>query len=119
MELICPKEVQKRLKSKDDLVILDIREGYELDICGIDAIHIPMEEVQSRLDELPSEKNLIIMCQEFVSFDDYNKATLLYPQIQKIYKNISRENQMIVYRECLDLQRSITEGNADFYKSIL
>ena len=62
MELICPKEVQKRLKSKDDLVILDIREGYELDICGIDAIHIPMEEVQSRLDELPSEKNLIIMC---------------------------------------------------------
>ena len=62
MELICPKEVQKRLKSKDDLVILDIREGYELDICGIDAIHVPMDEVQSRLDEIPSGKDLIIMC---------------------------------------------------------
>ena len=47
---------------KDDLVILDIREGYELDICGIDAIHVPMDEVQSRLDEIPSGKDLIIMC---------------------------------------------------------
>ena len=62
MELICPKEVQKRLMSKDDLVVLDIREGYELDICGIDAIHVPMDEVQSRLDEIPSGKDLIIMC---------------------------------------------------------
>ena len=62
MELICPKEVQKRLMYKDDLVILDIREGYELDICGIDAIHVPMDEVQSRLDEIPSGKDLIIMC---------------------------------------------------------
>ena len=62
MELICPKEVHERLKSKNDLVILDIREGYELEICGIDAVHIPMEEVQFRLDEIPSDKELIIMC---------------------------------------------------------
>ncbi|MCO4814548.1 MAG: rhodanese-like domain-containing protein [Flavobacteriales bacterium] len=62
MELICPKEVHERLISKNDLVILDIREGYELEICGIDAVHIPMEEVQFRLDEIPSDKELIIMC---------------------------------------------------------
>ena len=62
MELICPKKVHERLKSKNDLVILDIREGYELEICGIDAVHIPMEEVQLRLDEIPSDKELIIMC---------------------------------------------------------
>lgn len=62
MKLVCPKEVHKRLLSKEDLVILDIREGYELDICGIDAIHIPMEEVQSRLQEIPSDKDLIVMC---------------------------------------------------------
>ena len=62
MELVCPIEIQKRLKFSKDIVILDIREGYELDICGIDALHIPMEEVQPRLDEIPSGKDLIIMC---------------------------------------------------------
>ena len=62
MELICPTKVHKRLLSKENLVILDVREGYELDICGIDAIHIPMGEVQSRLKEIPKDKDLIIMC---------------------------------------------------------
>ena len=62
MELVCPKEVHRRIKSDENLVILDFRERYELDICGIDAIHIPMAEVQSRLNEIPSGKDLIVMC---------------------------------------------------------
>jgi len=62
MELVCPKEVSERIKSNENLVIIDIREEYELVICGIEAIHIPMEEVQLRLDELPTNKDLIVMC---------------------------------------------------------
>ena len=62
MELVCPKDVSERIKSNENLVILDIREDYELVICGLEAIHIPMEEVQSRLSEIPKDKDLIVMC---------------------------------------------------------
>lgn len=62
MKLVCPKEINERIKSGENLVILDIREDYELSICGIEALHIPMEDVQSRITEVPMDKDLIVMC---------------------------------------------------------
>jgi rhodanese-related sulfurtransferase len=40
---------------KNELVLLDIREAYEYDICSIEAIQIPMAEVAARVNEIPTD----------------------------------------------------------------
>ena len=45
------------------LGLLDVREGWELDICRIDgSLHIPMGELPGRLDELPRGSPLVVLC---------------------------------------------------------
>ncbi|MFU1552758.1 FAD-dependent oxidoreductase [Aeromonas sp. A04] len=45
--------------------VLDVRNGPELDKLGRipDALHIPLDELRGRLDELPRDKELLISCQ--------------------------------------------------------
>jgi adenylyltransferase/sulfurtransferase len=44
-------------------LIVDVREPFELDICRIDgAEHIPMRSIPTRLDDLPRDKHLLIVC---------------------------------------------------------
>lgn len=44
------------------MVILDIREKYECDICSIEAIQIPMDELFLRMNEIPREQTVAVMC---------------------------------------------------------
>ena len=35
----------------------------ELDVCGLDgALHIPMAEVRARIEELPTDRPLVVVC---------------------------------------------------------
>ncbi|MEF8793102.1 rhodanese-like domain-containing protein [Thiohalorhabdus sp.] len=44
-------------------VVLDVREPRELAVCALeDAVHIPMGEIPARLDELPADRQLVVMC---------------------------------------------------------
>lgn len=46
-----------------DHVLLDVREDEELAVDAIDgALHIPMNEVPGRIDEIPKDKPVIVMC---------------------------------------------------------
>lgn len=46
-----------------DVVLLDVREPAELATAAVaGAVHIPMREVPARLDELPRDKPLVVMC---------------------------------------------------------
>jgi len=50
---------------KDDVahVILDVREAEELAICRFEsALHIPMQQIPSRLAELPVDEPVVIIC---------------------------------------------------------
>lgn len=47
---------------KKELVLLDIREAYEYEICSIEAIQIPMAQVSSRVNEVPSDIEVAVMC---------------------------------------------------------
>lgn len=49
-------------KKRDSYYIIDIREPYEFNFCNIQTINIPMAEVSSRLDELPKDKHLVLIC---------------------------------------------------------
>lgn len=44
------------------MIVLDVRDQYEFDICSIDSLQIPMDELFSRLDELPRDKAIAVMC---------------------------------------------------------
>lgn len=44
-------------------VLLDVREPWEFDICHIDgSVNIPMGQLPQRLDELPPDEEIIVIC---------------------------------------------------------
>lgn len=44
-------------------VLVDVREGWELERCRLDdAIHLPLHELARRRDELPRDRDLVIVC---------------------------------------------------------
>ena len=56
-------ELQKLLQNESDLTILDVREDFELEISKMEgAIHIPMNELPKRLDELSADEDYVVMC---------------------------------------------------------
>jgi rhodanese-related sulfurtransferase len=43
--------------------VLDVREGREFDVCRLEgALHIPMAEVPSQTDNLPTDQLLVVIC---------------------------------------------------------
>ena len=51
------------IKDHQDVYMLDVREQYEYDEKHIPDINLlPMSELESRLDELPTDKEVIITC---------------------------------------------------------
>lgn len=60
-----------------DPIIIDVREDYELEETGTikGAIHIPMNEVPNRLNEITKEREIYILCRSGVR--SYNVAKYL------------------------------------------
>jgi rhodanese-related sulfurtransferase len=60
---ISPKDLQARLAAPDRPVVIDVRESWERDIASLpDTVHIPMNEVPTRLSELDAGKDIVVMC---------------------------------------------------------
>jgi len=58
-----PTEFAALRKSGADVVLLDVREGWELDVARVDGIvHIPMGEVADRLKELDPARQTVVLC---------------------------------------------------------
>ena len=56
-------ELKKHLQNESSPTIIDVREEFELEISKLDeAIHIPMNDLPKRLDELNAETDYVIMC---------------------------------------------------------
>lgn len=57
-------ELHARMKGENgDFFLLDVRERHEHDIAKLDHhAHIPMGEVLFRLDELPKDKTILVLC---------------------------------------------------------
>lgn len=60
-----------------DPIVIDVREDYELEETGTikGAIHIPMNEVPNRLNEIIKEREIYILCRSGVR--SYNVAKYL------------------------------------------
>ena len=62
MELISPENCKLAIE-KNEALIVDVRENYEYSNCNIGFLHIPMGEINERINEIPSDKKIIVMCQ--------------------------------------------------------
>jgi adenylyltransferase/sulfurtransferase len=62
MRIISALELNEALHRGETYEIIDIREPYEYAACNIGSTHIPMGDLCDRLTELPSTKNVVIMC---------------------------------------------------------
>jgi rhodanese-related sulfurtransferase len=60
---IGPAEFVARRDRGDDLVLLDVREPWELEIASVTGIvHIPMNQVPDRLAELDPRRETVVLC---------------------------------------------------------
>ena len=61
---ISPSELDLLIQKKSEFILIDLRENYELEIDGIidNSIHIPLEEIVDRLNELPSDRPVVFHC---------------------------------------------------------
>lgn len=61
-EITCA-ELKKKRDNQENIQIIDVREDYERDISNIDgSIHIPLAELEDRLDELNPSQEYILQC---------------------------------------------------------
>lgn len=56
-------ELKERLDRGDRLTLLDVREGFELEICKITpSLHIPMNQIPTRYSELNTKDEIVVIC---------------------------------------------------------
>ena len=56
-------EAARRRAAGEDFLLLDVREPQELAICAIeDHLHIPMQQIPARLNEVPKDRPVMVLC---------------------------------------------------------
>ena len=63
MDEITPQDLKARLDGNDRPVLVDVRDDWETKLCRLDnALHIPMEELEFRTDELNPADDIVVYC---------------------------------------------------------
>jgi len=61
------QEVKARLDANEPLILLDVREPYELMISHLDqAVHIPISQMSARWQEIPRDTTVVVFCRSGV-----------------------------------------------------
>ncbi|MEK7715672.1 MAG: rhodanese-like domain-containing protein [candidate division NC10 bacterium] len=67
MDQIAPQELKTRLDRNDRPFLLDVRQDWETRLCRLEnALHIPIEEIEVRTDELNPEDEIVVYCHQGV-----------------------------------------------------
>ena len=59
---ISVEELKRRLDAKEDLVIVDVREPHEYQICNLNGVLIPLNDLPRRVHELDPSKEMVVHC---------------------------------------------------------
>jgi molybdopterin/thiamine biosynthesis adenylyltransferase/rhodanese-related sulfurtransferase len=62
MAEISVEELKKKLDSKEDIFILDVREPHEYQICNLNGHLIPLGDLSKRLGELDASREIVAHC---------------------------------------------------------
>ena len=64
---LTPTELKQRLAEREPLVLLDVRQDWETRLCRLDnSLHIPIEEIELRSEELDPAAETIVYCHQGV-----------------------------------------------------
>jgi len=64
---LTPVELKVRLDRGDEILLLDVREPHEFDICRINGARlVPLGDLPHRVDELPDDVDLAVICRSGV-----------------------------------------------------
>jgi rhodanese-related sulfurtransferase len=61
-ERITPQELKDRLEKGPAIQILDVREADEFAVANLGGLLLPLHELPSRLDEIPRDKDTVVLC---------------------------------------------------------
>ena len=105
MQEIDVKTLNQKLSAKEGLILLDVRTDQEVFISKIEgSIHIPMNDVPLRINELDKGKEIIVQCKsgkrsarvcEFLLKNSFNNVKNLKGGIISWSKEI--DSSIIVY----------------------
>lgn len=60
---LSPAELAAKLEAGQELVLLDVREPEELELCALwPNVHVPLGELAARVDELDPERVTVCIC---------------------------------------------------------
>ncbi len=64
MNEITVQELKEKKESGDDFLLLDVREDFEYLVSNLEGLHVPMDHLENRMDELEEykQKEVIVMC---------------------------------------------------------
>ena len=63
MDEISPQDLKARFDRNERPVLVDVRDDWETKLCRLDnALHIPMEELEFRTDELDPADDIVVYC---------------------------------------------------------
>ena len=103
MNSITVAELKAKQDNKEDFQLIDIREGYELDICQIGGEHLPMGEILENLDKISKENNAV-HCRS----GKRSAAVINALETQYGYTNlINLEGGILAYAEQIDTTLSL------------
>jgi len=63
MDEITPQDLKRRLDASGAPLLLDVRQDWETKLCRLpNAVHIPIEEIESRTEELDPDTEIVVYC---------------------------------------------------------
>jgi rhodanese-related sulfurtransferase len=67
MSEISPQDLKARLDRNEAPLLLDVRQDWETQLCRLpNAVHIPIEEIELRVEELSPEDSIVVYCHQGV-----------------------------------------------------
>jgi rhodanese-related sulfurtransferase len=67
MPEMTPKELKARLDRGQPPILLDVRQDWETRLCRLEnAVHIPIEEIELRTEELDPKSEIVVYCHQGV-----------------------------------------------------
>jgi rhodanese-related sulfurtransferase len=84
---ITPQDLKTRLDRNDRPVLVDVRDDWETKLCRLEnALHIPMEELEFRAEELNQQDEIVVYCHHGVrsaAVADYLRR-LGFPRVRNL-----------------------------------
>jgi rhodanese-related sulfurtransferase len=67
MSEISPRDLKARIDRNDSPLLLDVRQDWETKLCRLpNAVHIPIEEIELRVQELNADDPIVVYCHQGV-----------------------------------------------------